>query len=98
MSEKPAYLFLGIPIFFWEGWDENDEDSLMFYGVEFSFPSMEEYNGMTASVSREGELEIYREWTDAELASEEEVDAVVWKGFVTKIPEVAAQVLALLSK
>ena len=79
--EKYVEKLFDIPLFHWEEWDEIETKFLQFYNVEFQFESMKKYNGMDASLDRNGEIAI----TDSE--GEE-----VWKGFACEIPEFLQEV------
>ena len=74
--ERNTEKLFGIPLFYWEEWDEIDTGFLQFYNVEFLFESMKKYNGMDASLDMNGEIAI----TDSK--GEE-----VWKGLACAIPE-----------
>lgn len=43
---------LGIEIFEWANWDEAFEQILVFYDVNFKFPSLQQYNGMDVNLDR----------------------------------------------
>ena len=75
MERNIGKLF-GIPLFYWEEWNEIDTGFLQFYNVEFPFESMKKYNGMDVSLDMNGEIAI----TDSEGKE-------VWKGFACAIPE-----------
>lgn len=79
--EKCVEKLFDIPLFYWEEWDEIETEFLQFYNVEFLFESMKKYNGMDASLDRNGEIAI----TDSE--GEE-----VWKGFACEIQEFLQEV------
>lgn len=53
MSEK----LLGIEIFEWNGWDEVEEQVLIFYDVKFKFNSLKKYDGYAISVGRDWQIE-----------------------------------------
>lgn len=85
MGRNTKKLF-GIPLFYWEEWDEIDTGFLQFNNVEFLFDSMKKYNGMDASLDMNGEIAITDNNGDE-----------VWKGFACAIPEFRRELNAIYS-
>ena len=71
--------FLGIPVFDWDGWEDNGEDIMTFYDVIFEMPSMKQYDGNTVDVDISGKLVIFNEDGDE-----------LWENYFTAIPEFMA--------
>ena len=78
-NERNTQKFCGKDLFTWDEWDEIDTGELQFYNVEFCIDSMKEFNGMTAVLTIEGQLDIF-----AEDESGKQIEK--WSGFVTDIP------------
>lgn len=68
--------FCGIDLFHWDGRDDLDVGEFQFYDVEFCMESMKKYNHAVVYRNLDGLLKIY------------EIEAVVWEGYITDIPEV----------
>lgn len=78
-NERNTQKFCGKELFTWDEWDIIDTGELQFYNVEFCIDSMKKFNGMTAILTIEGQLDIFSEDESGNSVQE-------WSGFVTKIP------------
>lgn len=78
-NERNTQKFCGKEFFTWDEWDIIDTGELQFYNVEFCIDSMKKFNGMTAILTIEGQLDIFSEDESGNSVQE-------WSGFVTKIP------------
>ena len=78
-NERNTQKFCGKELFTWDEWDMIDTGELQFYNVKFCIDSMKEFNGMTAVLSIEGQLDIF---------AEDEAGSPIekWSGFITDIP------------
>lgn len=72
----------GIPLFSWEDWDETDSiNEIILNNVEFVFPSMKSYNGMSVLMGFDGSLKIYNNEGE-----------IVWSAYIIDIPEFREQI------
>lgn len=78
-NERNTQKFCGKELFTWDEWDIIDTGELQFYNVEFCIDSMKKFNGMTAILTIEGQLDIFSEDESGNSVQE-------WSGFVTKVP------------
>lgn len=69
--------FCGIKIFEWEEWDDISVGILQYYNVKFLFYSMKQYDGNIVSMNIDGQMIIYNDPIK-----------IIWKGYITDIPEV----------
>lgn len=88
------YKFLGEVIFLWEGWEELDEEWNTFYGVQFPFESMKQFNGACINISDEGMINISASTEDLELDENGmiKIPEPLWENYAIAIPEFRAKI------